>query len=323
MTPSLKAALIRIALSAILFAAYLPLGTQGADPAETRGNFVTNAIHGAPRTAVTKDCVRTAIPNAGLGVAECLPAPTSRAPAAPQPAPTTVAKPTAPPEPKVPDFVGEPEPRDMKPVPPMEPLAQEDDRLSDPMWYYEEEPTPKVDTILSHTVNPDYEFEVAAAEADMARSRQAPAAAQPAPAAAPVAQVPPTKKVIRVTLEAGPRFDFNKAALRPTGKEKMDKFLSDLQEIDYETISVVGHTDRIGPAAVNQKLSKQRADSIKQYLANNNIPAGKITARGVGSTQPVTKPDECKGLKGKKLIDCLQPDRRVEVEASGGQIVRQ
>jgi hypothetical protein len=37
----------------------------------------------------------------------------------------------------------------------------------------------------------------------------------------------------------------------------------------------------------------------------------------------VTQADECKGLKGRRLIECLQPDRRVEVEASGGQIVRQ
>jgi OOP family OmpA-OmpF porin len=45
--------------------------------------------------------------------------------------------------------------------------------------------------------------------------------------------------------------------------------------------------------------------------------------RGAGSSEPVTKPDECKRLKGKKLIDCLQPDRRVEVEASGGAFVRE
>jgi OmpA-OmpF porin, OOP family len=48
------------------------------------------------------------------------------------------------------------------------------------------------------------------------------------------------------------------------------------------------------------------------------IPAGKIAARGTDGSDPVTKPGECKGKKAtKKLIACLQPDRRVEVEVSG------
>jgi OOP family OmpA-OmpF porin len=316
-----KTKLTRVTLLVVLLAAYVPLVGQGADVAQTRGDFVIDATHGAPRTAVTKDCVRTGVSNAGLDVTECLPAATSRGPATELPALPAAAKAAPATEPAVRDFVGEPEPPDMKPVPPMEPLAEDDGRLSDPIWYYDEEPTPTVESILSRSVNPMFEADVAAAEAEMARSQQAPAREQPVPAR--IAQVPPQKKLLRVTLEAGPHFDFDKAALRPTGKEKMDKFLAELQALQYDTISVVGYTDRIGPAPANRKLSQQRAESVKQYLAENNIPTGKIVTRGAGSTQPVTKPDECKGLKGKKLIDCLQPDRRVEVEASGGAFVRE
>jgi outer membrane protein OmpA-like peptidoglycan-associated protein len=321
MKPSLKTTLTRVTFSAILFAAYVPLGSQGADDADARGDFVTDAMRGAARTAVTKDCVRTGVSRAGLGIDECLPAATARTPAAEQPVAPAAAKTAAAPEPTVPDFVGEPEPPDMKPVPAMEPLAYDDDKLSDPMWYYDEEPGPTVDAILGRTVNPNYEAEVAAAEAEMARGQQAPVREQPAPV--PAAEVAPKKKVVRVTLEAGPNFDFNKAALRPTGREKMDRFLAELQEIQYDTINVVGHTDRIGTARANQKLSQQRAESVKQYLASNNVQPGRIVARGIGSAQPVTQPSDCKGLKGKKLIDCLQPDRRVEVETSGGQVVRE
>jgi outer membrane protein OmpA-like peptidoglycan-associated protein len=301
---------------AAVLSAVVPFVSQGEDAANPRGDFVIDAMHGVPRTAVTKDCVRTGMSRAGVSVAECLPAASVRAPAAEQPAPTAAE---AVPEPALPDFVREPEPADMKPVPPMEPVAYDDDGISDPMWYYDEEERTSPDLILGRTVNPDYEAELAAAEAEMARS----ATAQVPPAAAPAPQAPPKKKIVRVTLETGPHFDFNQATLRPSGKEKMDQFLADLQEIDFDTIVVVGHTDRIGTAPANRKLSQRRADAVKQYLASNNVQAGKITAFGAGSTQPVTQSGDCKGLKGRRLIECLQPDRRVEVEASGGQIVRQ
>ncbi len=67
------------------------------------------------------------------------------------------------------------------------------------------------------------------------------------------------------------------------------------------------------------KLSTHRAEAVKTYLVESaGIPADKIGAKGVDGANPVTKPGECKGTKPtKKLIACLQPDRRVEVEVSG------
>jgi OOP family OmpA-OmpF porin len=336
MRHSLKATVIRITLPAALLAACLPLGNQLAAGPESRGDFVIDTTRGATRTGVTKDCIRTGVSDAGVSVAECLPTTSAGRPATEKAAAPAPVKAAPAREPAATDFVRQPEPPDMVPVPPMEPLASDDDRISDPTWYYDEEPRQATDPILGRTVNPNYEAEVAAAEAEMARSRQAPVRERPVPE--PAAQEPakpqtaelkpklmdPTKKkIVRVTLEAGPNFDFNKAALRPTGKDKLNKFLAELQDIQYETITVVGHTDRIGSKLANQRLSQQRADSVKQYLMSNRIESGRITASGVGPTQPLTKPSDCKGLKGKKLIDCLQPDRRVEIVATGGQIVRQ
>ena len=72
------------------------------------------------------------------------------------------------------------------------------------------------------------------------------------------------------------------------------------------------------------KLSMQRAETVQDYLvASAGIPAGKIVAKGVDGSNPVTKPGECKGEKAtKKLIACLQPDRRVEVEVTATQAAR-
>ena len=82
-------------------------------------------------------------------------------------------------------------------------------------------------------------------------------------------------------------------------------------------ILVVGHTDRIGGDAYNQKLSEKRAAAVKEYLVAKGIEANRVYTEGKGEKQPVTG-DKCKGNgKSKALIDCLQPDRRADIEIIG------
>ncbi|MHB8920616.1 MAG: outer membrane beta-barrel protein [Halothiobacillus sp.] len=153
-------------------------------------------------------------------------------------------------------------------------------------------------------------------------------APQPAPrAAAPEAVATissPAPVVVRhapqkVTLSADSLFDFNKSTVKPAGKRALDQLASDLSGTDYDVITVIGHTDRIGSHAYNLKLSTSRAEAVKSYLiASGKIPANKISAKGVDGADPVTKPGDCLGTKATKaLIRCLQPDRRVEVDVSG------
>jgi len=144
------------------------------------------------------------------------------------------------------------------------------------------------------------------------------AAAAPAVAPAPpsvVAPVMPSK----VSFSADSLFDFDKSIVKPAGKEALDKFAGDLRNTQYDHITVIGHTDRLGKEAYNQRLSTRRAEAVKAYLVESAaIPADKINATGVDGSDPVTKPDDCKGRKEtKELKACLQPDRRVDVEVSG------
>ena len=120
----------------------------------------------------------------------------------------------------------------------------------------------------------------------------------------------------KVTLAADALFDFNKAVLRPEGKKKLDDVVAKSKELNIEVIIAVGHTDRIGTDAYNQKLSEKRANAVKDYLVSKGIPANKVFTEGKGKKQPITG-DKCKGPKSKKVIDCLQPDRRVEIEIIG------
>jgi len=57
-------------------------------------------------------------------------------------------------------------------------------------------------------------------------------------------------------------------------------------------------------------------------MVSKGIDANRIHAEGKGESQPMTKADECKGAKSAKVIACLQPDRRVEIEVVGTQIVK-
>ena len=139
----------------------------------------------------------------------------------------------------------------------------------------------------------------------------------PPPAVTPPPPPPPAPR--KVTFSADSLFDFGKSAMKPAGKQHLDKFAADLRGANFNVITVTGHTDRIGSHAYNMELSTRRAEAVKAYLVESaGVPAGKIAARGTDGSDPVTKPGDCKGKKATKaLIACLQPDRRVEVEVSG------
>ena len=145
-----------------------------------------------------------------------------------------------------------------------------------------------------------------------------PAVARPAPGAA---QPPPSKPAAdKITVAADALFDFDKATLRPSGRAALDQFLAGIKSITPETITATGHADRFGSAAYSQRLSERRVQTVKSYLVGQNMDANRIHAEGKGETQPVTKPGDCLGAKSAKVIACLQPDRRVDVEVVGTRI---
>ena len=143
--------------------------------------------------------------------------------------------------------------------------------------------------------------------------KEAPAAAEAAKAAAP--GVKPAAE--KITLSADALFDFDKATLRPEGKSKLDEFADKAKQIKLEVIIAVGHADRFGTDKYNQKLSERRAAAVKDYLVSKGIDANRVYTEGKGKTQPKTKPGDCKGAKSAKVIACLQPDRRVDIELIG------
>lgn len=120
----------------------------------------------------------------------------------------------------------------------------------------------------------------------------------------------------KLALSADGLFDFGKATLKKEGKAKLDELAAKLQGKKLDKLTVSGHTDRFGSAKFNQKLSQKRADAVKAYLAGKGLDKTKIVAEGKGSMQPKTAAKQCDGKKSAKVIACLAPDRRVEIEAT-------
>jgi len=137
------------------------------------------------------------------------------------------------------------------------------------------------------------------------------AAAKPAPGPKPTAD--------KIKLAADALFDFDKATLKPEGRAKLDDLAAKSKQLKLEVILAVGHTDRLGSDAYNQKLSERRAAAVKTYLVSKGVEANRVYTEGKGEKQPVTGA-KCNTVKNRKaLIECLQPDRRVEVEVIGSK----
>jgi OOP family OmpA-OmpF porin len=139
----------------------------------------------------------------------------------------------------------------------------------------------------------------------------APVVVAPAPAPAPVPA--------RVQMSADSMFGFDRAAIGAEGKTTLDNFAKEARGVKFDSINVEGHADRLGSTAYNQKLSLERAQAVKDYLAKTpELQGANISAVGLGETKPMTKAGECVGKKSTpSLIACLQPDRRVDVELTG------
>jgi OOP family OmpA-OmpF porin len=156
------------------------------------------------------------------------------------------------------------------------------------------------------------------------------AAPQPEPAPAPKAQPepaplvqaePPRPVLQKVTLSTDVLFEFNKAELREGGKQKLDEIAAGLKDAKVDEIVAIGHADRIASEQYNRKLSEERAQAVKTYLAQKGFGEDKVRVEGRGEEQPVTG-DDCAKMgperaSNKKLVNCLQPDRRVEIEVFG------
>lgn len=119
----------------------------------------------------------------------------------------------------------------------------------------------------------------------------------------------PAEKDAPIVLR-GVTFAYDTATLDENAKDRLDNVTAALKAADRINIRIEGHTDSIGGAEFNLRLSQDRADSVKDYLVDHGIDADRLTTRGFGETRPVapnTNPD------GSDNPDGRAENRRVEL----------
>jgi OOP family OmpA-OmpF porin len=127
---------------------------------------------------------------------------------------------------------------------------------------------------------------------------------EPAPVVVPPAPAPKPAIIEKGRQTLNVEFDFDKSTI----KKGYYKDIDDLAKVmkDYPDLNVVieGHTDSVGTAAYNKKLSQRRADAVKKYMVEESgIDANHITAKGFGEEKPIASNDTDEGRQQNRRVE--------------------
>ena len=140
--------------------------------------------------------------------------------------------------------------------------------------------------------------------------RVAAPAPAPAPKAAPAPAPPAPKSKACIVFEETALFDFDKSDLKPEGKEQIKKYREEARAelSSCEKVIITGHTDNVGDADYNIKLSLKRAEAVRDYLISLGADPKKMQVSGEGMNKPIADNSTKEGRA---------KNRRVEVEVTG------
>ena len=128
----------------------------------------------------------------------------------------------------------------------------------------------------------------------------------PEVAEAPPAPPPPPMPVYeKHTVSATALFDFDKAVLKPAGKEAIHGIDEEIKSSDSKVIdiNVVGYTDSVGTEEYNQQLSVRRANAVKDYMVSEGIDPGIIDVKGMGEADPVASNATAEGRAQNRRVE--------------------
>lgn len=108
-------------------------------------------------------------------------------------------------------------------------------------------------------------------------------------------------------------FDLNKATIRKESEETLQSIADIMKEYPQTIFHIEGHTDSTGSASYNEKLSRERAASVRQWLIGAGIPEKRMTSEGYGETQPIASNSTAKGRQENRRVEIsLDKDREMK-----------
>ena len=102
-------------------------------------------------------------------------------------------------------------------------------------------------------------------------------------------------------------FEFDKATLKPEGKEKIEaEVVAPMKEHPNLRALVEGHTDSIGSDAYNQRLSERRANAVRDYMVSRGIDAPRIMTKGWGKSKPIASNKTKEGRARNRRVEITE-----------------
>ena len=121
-----------------------------------------------------------------------------------------------------------------------------------------------------------------------------------------------------ITMPGGVLFETGKSALLSTAQEKLNQVADALLKDRTSTMTVEGYTDSQGDAAMNQKLSEARANSVRDYLVSRGIAADRIKAVGYGKDKPVASNATPEGRADNRRVEIVVANQGGETTKAAG-----
>jgi len=110
---------------------------------------------------------------------------------------------------------------------------------------------------------------------------------------------------LKITMNSEVSFDFNSAALKPAFHRTLGKVADILQRYPRTTVRIIGHTDNVGSAAYNQRLSEDRANAVAWNLEDSGLSPQRVNVEGRGESQPRVSNDSEAGRQLNRRVEML------------------
>lgn len=157
-------------------------------------------------------------------------------------------------------------------------------------------------------------IEQAKAEQAQRKARQAQREAEELKSRLSDLQAKQTERGIVLTL-GDVLFDFDEASLKPGGERAAERVAEFMQEYPDRRIRVEGYTDSSGPESYNQKLSEQRAQSVKEAIVDQGIDSSRVVTQGYGESYPVASNENPGGRQRNRRVEIVISDAEGNLES--------
>ncbi len=126
-----------------------------------------------------------------------------------------------------------------------------------------------------------------------------------APAPCPACEAPPEVEARKITIDQMVHFAFDRAVIRPQSYPILDDVASIIKSNlnSISNVLIEGHTDSIGSDNYNMRLSERRANSVRNYLTNKQVPAGILDTAGFGESRPIATNTTAEGRAKNRRVE--------------------